>query len=477
MVQYLPGPEAILGPALGELAQSVGHLINPNREFQLRMQGALATNPGLIQQLADTEAQSPGALKALGLGPLADVISSVPESVGAKTARTNRGTIEQTANTQVQTAAGQAQLDAGRVAATIDFLKSPEGKTAQSDQILKLLTGETPTEKKLKTAEAARATTEANVAAAEAPGKIAKAQLDATAIDQAIKNMPLFAGKDFRQLARDFIGGKLDAATAQSLFLTPGASQALETAVRVQEQEEQRAFEKYLLSLRGDNKDDNFQTQKAYQMFTKTNAGTLEAWKTILFQGGAAQAQELLKKDPTKTTQAEKDLIAAYDANERELLDNRISQARNFATGVGQALGQVRTSIKNGESDTAIQLGLNDLQAILDTRAGTTGSRYQVHYKEAPSVGRKETRVPSIFLPKELYFTDETGTRVDESVVLAANLPSTRKGVQQADVMQAVGELSKYSAKENAAALAELKSKRPDIYDAVINLLPAKSKP
>lgn len=66
-IPYLPGPEATVGPAVASLIQSVGQIADPNFEFRRTFERALASNPGLLQQLADLEFTSGGELsKNLG---------------------------------------------------------------------------------------------------------------------------------------------------------------------------------------------------------------------------------------------------------------------------------------------------------------------------------------------------------------------------------------------------------------------------
>src|SRR5882762_3585611 len=61
-ISYIPGPEATLGPAIAELFQSIGTAVAPHAEFRKKFEQALATNPSMVQQLADLEFKSPGSV-------------------------------------------------------------------------------------------------------------------------------------------------------------------------------------------------------------------------------------------------------------------------------------------------------------------------------------------------------------------------------------------------------------------------------
>lgn len=105
-VSYIPGPEAILGPALAQVAGSVGDIIKPNSRFQQAFQRELSTRPELLQQLVDLESQSPGVVSkqfAPIIGEeLATVISSMTPSLNAQKANLVRDALPSIANVPIE---------------------------------------------------------------------------------------------------------------------------------------------------------------------------------------------------------------------------------------------------------------------------------------------------------------------------------------------------------------------------------------
>jgi hypothetical protein len=92
-ISYIPGPEALLAPAAQQIASGLERFINPNLQFQRQMQAALATNPALIQQLADLESNAPGLLQQMGFGELGNSIANVPQSIQAMIQQGSRGAV------------------------------------------------------------------------------------------------------------------------------------------------------------------------------------------------------------------------------------------------------------------------------------------------------------------------------------------------------------------------------------------------
>jgi hypothetical protein len=109
-ISYIPGPEQLLAPAVDTIAKGVLKFLNPNRDLQFAVRGAMATNPELLQHMADIEGNNPGTMAKLGLGPLSDIIGSVSQSAGALTEKALRPGAAGAATAQQKAATSTAQL-------------------------------------------------------------------------------------------------------------------------------------------------------------------------------------------------------------------------------------------------------------------------------------------------------------------------------------------------------------------------------
>lgn len=132
-VSYIPGQD--LGPALAQLASSIGEIAKPHVHFQKAFQQALASRPELIQQLADLEGTSPGTLQSfeplLGQG-LVDVLGSVIPSAASTKERLVTPNLEQVANTPVDMLNNLPQTP-GMIAAT-QYLTGARPQQLQEEQ-------------------------------------------------------------------------------------------------------------------------------------------------------------------------------------------------------------------------------------------------------------------------------------------------------------------------------------------------------
>lgn len=82
-----------LKETLPQFGEAIKGLINPNWKLQANLKEALASNPEMVQQLADISARNPGILQMLGYGSLGDQISQIPESSNSKNTRMIEGEV------------------------------------------------------------------------------------------------------------------------------------------------------------------------------------------------------------------------------------------------------------------------------------------------------------------------------------------------------------------------------------------------
>jgi hypothetical protein len=151
MVQYIPGPEQLLAPAAAQITEGVLNFLNPHRQFQQAVQASIAQNPEIAQHFANLEASSPGLLRNMGIGVLAGIpatperefeIKNREQIIGGKEAQLGAETAKGLYTTdQINNALGYVQANPG----------------VRIDQALQLLTGQTASERAIKSEEAIQA--------------------------------------------------------------------------------------------------------------------------------------------------------------------------------------------------------------------------------------------------------------------------------------------------------------------------------
>lgn len=483
MVQIIPGPGKELAAAAESFAQGLEKYMKPDHEFQIAMQKAIGTNPQLAQNLADLEYNAPGTLDRMGFGNLGKVISQVPESAESTVQRTARGEIVEGAKAKVKLGNEQTGFDLSRLNETIHFLKDPQNKAVTADMILKKLTGQTTGERdetlartdEIK-ARTAGVKTENEVAAAEAPTKIAKAGVARKAYDDALKNAPELAKTDFLRVARDFMTGKADGATVSALFNTPGAQEALSKAIQSVEEERQIALREHLEAMRetrADKSSEALTTREAFSRYQATKgAGTLDAWRTILTD--PHKADEIRKKDPEKLTQDEKDILHAATAQDQLQDMQSIGEVRALNGGIRTALRDLEEAQKKNDGPAAMQTYIDNLNNMLDQKAIASGKNITAKYGPRPSIGESEagtlTKHPMLSLGMGsegtgLYYVGEDGKRIRDDEVFSE--PKVGLGKLSANALRAYTEIQGTPQAQHAAALENLKKANPKLYDEV----------
>lgn len=470
MVQYIPGPESTLGPAFQQIAEGITKFFKPNLAFQMQMRDTLARNPQLIQHLADVEALAPGTLQNLGFGALGGIIQQTPESPAANVARTERATIGDTQRQQVQGEALKTKLDITKLQTATKILGDPEQAQVAKDAALQLLTGQTEAQRETATAGAQTAKVKATEAEAELPANLKKTALEGRVLDEALKTLPDdLKGVNFRQLARQFARGELDGATLTSIYMTPGMHQAFEAARHDEMFAQTQALQRWLASFREGDKDDNTLTQQAFRLYSESNAGTLDAWRTLIGPGGRKKALSLSAKPVESLTQDERDLVDAYKA-EQELQANEIRKRnQGFSQVINEAVNRINTARQRDEPESVIQTHVQNLQQELNAKAAITGRQVTAHYGKVPDIGANEQGFFD-FNGKGLYFTDDSGKRVDEAEIYG-NIRVNSDSEMRRQAAQLVGEIAGFDADTKAAALKRIEQNNPAVYALVISMM------
>lgn len=477
MVQILPGLGEQLGPAIDEFSKGLEKYIAPHLEFQKAMTKAIGQNPELAQQLSDLEHNAPGTLDRMGFGKLSDVISQIPESEKSAFLRKNRGEIEQTQKGALDLQNAQQGFDLGRLNDTINFLKDPKNAAVTADEILHRLTGQT-------TAERTISQNKATVSSAETPVAVGQASIAQQQLTTALSTYKNLANINFGQIARDMIAGRADGKTVAALMSgdVPGAREALNAAFEVEKENRQIALREYLsaktmerevmmLGKRDQLGQDKEETIKAYDAMKASGmTGTLDAWKTVLFDPD--KALEAQNTEPGKRTQQQKDIVEALDAQNTMQKRKEVYEARMVNSDLGKHLmdfNRIRRTGSEAEINGAIATINTDLE---NKYQAVGGKRLKAVWWYKPNVGEPVPEGHGIWhldADKQLFYVDaNTGLRVPDSDATAT--PDMRKTPDEAissDVLEIVSGLQSVGAKERDTYLNTLKETNPTLYNQV----------
>lgn len=110
MPQVLPGLDEYLSRGIKDLGDTISLFMETDRKTVRGIRDMLIQKPELMQQFADMEASSPGMLKKMGFGNLADTLSKMPESASAIIARLGKGDIVEGGLAKGKAEAGKSKL-------------------------------------------------------------------------------------------------------------------------------------------------------------------------------------------------------------------------------------------------------------------------------------------------------------------------------------------------------------------------------
>jgi len=382
-IQILPSTGDSIAQGINQIAAGLDKYLNPNRDLQLVMQRTMASNPELLQSMADLESNAPGTMAKLGLGPLASIIGQVPQSAkgAAETATRPRAGQEaasrQSANiSSSELAVSKNALDADKVKAAAKIMGADPSITF--DAALRTLTGETAVER-----EDAKTTSKLKNAAAQNTLKTLERAGQIGDISQI----------DWRSKANDFINSRLSGSEAAAYFGNPDTARAFGEAIDVIKMERQIAAQKAMISLRGDNSVDNFRTQKAFQEYQKSGGvGTLQAWESFLFDPAMQMKAKQLMANPNSVSEADKDLLAIAKVTKTQIDVDKLGNV----TLVNDKIANQLKKIENAATDLDRDLLITGLNDFLRQRAAIGGARLTAKYNDRGWLksGRVEYRTP-----------------------------------------------------------------------------------
>jgi hypothetical protein len=431
-IQIIPGPGAQIGQAAGEIVTAIDKFMNPNKDLQFAVRNAAATNPELLTHLADMESQNPGVMSRLGLGPVADIISSVAPSVqGIQQQALKPGAAaEAVAGQQVKT--GQANLTADVVKTVSKIMLADP--SIRFDAALRLATGQTGAER----------TTEQAKAAVASPAS----QRQIEALQRAGKLPADMSQVNWKDKANEFLNGKLDGGEVTAYFGNPDTSKAFQEAIDAIKQERQLAASLAAAARRGDNSIDNFRTQKAFQEYQRSGGvGNLDVWQKFLFNPEDQQrAKQLMTGQVKPSTPEDQALLNIANVTKEQVDIDKISNITKINDQLNQQIKKVQTA----QGDQEREVLINGLNQMLDQRAALGGMKVKASYNDR-----------GFWLPGRVEYKTPDGKLIDEAVVNAVIADPMGSDIMRATILNdraknALTMITNYSG-DKAAALSKYK--------------------
>jgi hypothetical protein len=365
-IQYIPGPEAILNPAFQQIAAGAQQLIDPDREFRKAMQMAVASNPQLLQTLADISKKAPGVLQSLGLGKnLSATIGNVPESTQSQIDRATSGNVVETAKTTAKTAQVQSGMSLQQAMEMADLLKNEPGLSREA-AYAKVM-GQTRA-----ATESEQIGLEANKMKLAAMKKVQAMNLTAEELLERNKGLT----------ARDILDGKLNFKDLTTLFGSEYGD-AIKPFVDWELRKRQMDLEHSRLLIRSRQDADEWYKQHKFTIAANrqmtTDVGRIEDWQNYLFDPNTRKkAIELSKKDYASLSEDEKGIVDIYKAEVREGQYRMTQQTSRLAQEVNRNTSVIREMKIKGEKPEAIEPKVYLLNKILED----AGSPYTVSYEK-----------------------------------------------------------------------------------------------
>lgn len=474
MVLVLPTIGDQLGSGLDKLIGGINHAINPDYGFQQAMKAQLATNPKLVQSLADLEVQAPGTLQRLGFGPLTSILKGVPESPEGTFQRTSKGDIVSGEQAKLAADTAGAKLNANLHAKVLAALSDPDNPQLAQDYIQRALSGENVAEYQTTVARGKEAAMSAQLKEVELPGLIAQAKAKQEQLDSFIKDFPQLKAANPVDLINDVLAGRKPAVDLAEYAMREGGSEALNTAriiadmkFRASEAKANRALTQKL------DPTERANIQTAAYMAKHTRIGDVDTWRTVL--ENPSQVEELRKMKPSELNQDQKDILRADDAHtldlQRQDAADQFKEQREQAqqiVSLRQAESTARTVIAKAGSQADIEAGLGPLNQLI----GPNG--YRAKYGLPPDVGQVDTqdrkRVGALnltkdwFAPKnQLFYVDANNKRVPDNAPFV-NKTYVNQQKAYSFIQQYRGDKDPKSKEANLKALQE---QQPDVYKLV----------
>lgn len=396
-IQIMPSTGDQVAGAISGLGHAIDKFINPNRDIQLAVRNAAATNPELLQHMADIESQNPGTMTRLGLGTMGDVIGTIAPSTGGITEQALRPGAAESATAKQGAQTATAKTQGAQAGLTGDIVKKAGNIMAQDpsitfDAALKTLTGQTGAERSTEKAKAGVAT------------EASKRQIEQ--LQRAGKLPEDMSQVDWHSKAVEFLNSRLDGGEVSAYFGNPDTSKAFQEAIDGVKQERQLAASKAIAAMHGDKSVDNFRTQKAFQEYQRSGGvGDIDAWTKFLFDPATQDKARGLVSGAVKPSGPEDQAILAIAKVTKQQVDlDKIRDITSINDKINSQMKKVDTAVSDQEREVQID-GLNQL---LQQRSVLGGLKVKATYNDR-----------GFWLPGRIEYKTPDGKMVDEAVVNA----------------------------------------------------------
>lgn len=396
-ITYIPGPGQEIAQSISGIGDALNKFMNPNRDLQIAVQRAAATNPELLQHMADMEAANPGTMARLGLGNVGQAIAGVSQSAAGAAEQAVRPGAPKQAVAQQQAATQTAETTTAKGALTAEVIQKA-GKIMAADPSIsfdaarQLITGQTA-------AQAQTETAKADVATAESKRQLEQLQR----AGQLPKDLNTI---DWNDQARKFLDGNLPGALPTAYFGNPDTAKSFQEAISSIMQQRQIDASKAIAAMRRSDSVDDFRVQKAFQEYQRSGGvGNLDVWQKFLFDPGAqARAKDLISGKVKPETPEDKDLLNIANVTKQQVDLDKIRDV----TLINDKINNQIKKVNEAGSDEERQVLLDGLNQYLGQRTALGGMAITAKYNDR-----------GLWLPGRVEYHDASGKLIDSSVVNA----------------------------------------------------------
>lgn len=463
MTIVIPGDYGGIGESVGQIANAVAKMLNPNHDFQVGMRDAMAKNPKLYQQLVDIEHTSPGTLEAMGFGKDLAKIANKGQSSHESIIENNLARSDELQNPSKETVTSAVQklyTDQTTGQAAADKTKELQAEAAQKILNPKLSDGSDNPLYDPNVAEEAGYHYATGMSKVEAQQSIltAKAMKDAVNTDLNGRDM----GKDMKAFvdAMESGGKGLDTKLINAYENTPGINTAWRQMLALEMQK--RSLEMQYRKQQGlyDRADDRENEKTANRLVVQSHGAYTKDIAMKMISGDDTTVRrigELASGSPMKAGEEDLYRAAMYDKAGQD--QNYGSARKDIMMEINTSMGDLRKA--TGDSKMVPALLVNDAlkrMGALNNDPKPLSVEWKggkLHYMQ----DGKELNEPG--------FWSKVGAMFAGQRTSVGNAPPDAGLVNHAyhDVM---------SAKDRTKALSDLKAVDENTYNAVVEMMKPK---
>ncbi len=452
MTTYI-NPMNDLAPALGNIAETVATVINPNYQFQKGVREMITKDPDMIRKLSSIEDNAPGSLEAMGFGKqLTSIIRKAPIP--------EKEMIEKLTRPEVEKAASNPKN------ANIRGTKEVTGQTPQQIDIadFQAALGQAGT-KALQNPETANIAGTAQATGAR-PAQITTEQADAKTLEDAQSYIAQNPKQNLPDVVNGIFKGTIPMGVVQGLMRSP-SGEAIKAYLGVEMQREQLSAQVQIANARNANELGDATYRMKYSRLLPTAIKlNVDPDSLIGFMDDAkvrARANELMN-DPSKVkTDEDKRLVAMAQGLTRLNVADRHKMYRDTAMELVTLVEKQRKNQDKDGNDPGVRDALRgQIQEQLDLRHETLGApELTVKYGKPPT----NTKILGhTFGDEQFYYVNRKGDVVDSNVAQSFDPVVDPEVKKKVDIMY-----SNYLATPDslkAAALEKIRRSDSTAYNA-----------